>query len=209
MTPSCASQLVPKAIELSGRTVGTSGKVCARYGGILALMAVACLLTPSAHADDLSDSSSMQGFTMPQREHDFIALFADAQKGAGATRSVADTRIKLQTRVIKFLTDSAEAKQWIGTLIASGMSDEGERWINVEIAPGIMIVTCHDRTCDPTNQTLMLPKTPIFKAVSALGMRERVVFNAHIFGGLIAPDAAMVDAPQMISRFDAIRTLQP
>ena len=142
---------------------------------------------------------------MPQREHDFIALFADAQKGAGATRSVADTRIKLQTRVIKFLTQNPEAKNWIGIL-------KGRR----RDRRGRTLDQCRDFSRDydrhvPRPHLRSDQPDPYaaedarLQSCQAIGMRERVVFNAHIFGGLIAPDAAMVDAPQMISRFDAIK----
>lgn len=114
----------------------------------------------------------------------------------------------MQVRVYDFLKEDPEAKNWTGIVKDVGKTTDGERWIRVEIAPGITIETCPDRSSDPRGLTLIRPQSALARALDGITVNDPVTFSALIYGGRIADDTAMVQVPEMIARFDAIKPPQ-
>jgi hypothetical protein len=203
------SQIFPRVIGRRHRSMG------GHRVGILAAMLVACLPAPPSHAESPTGQSSepplqpsVQGLAMPQQERDLIAILADAQTQAHRTRSTKDTRLAMQIRVTDFLRKDAQAKNWIGVVKDIGKTADGERWISIVISPDITISTCRDRSCDPNDLTLIRPTSTLFQAIDGIAINDHVIFSAYIIGGLLTGDTAMIEVPEMIARFDAIKVRQ-
>jgi hypothetical protein len=184
------------------------GGLMNKHTGIGVVLLSICLLAFPAHADSApaqpAASPSSPDTTMPQRERDLIAILADGQKQLTRNRSAKDTRLSIQIRVYNFLLENSDAKGWVGVVKDTGITAEGDRWISIEIAPGISVSTFRNHTSDPRNLTLIRPSSKLFHALGGINIDDLVTFNALIIGGLLAADTTMVETPEMMARFDAV-----
>jgi hypothetical protein len=176
---------------------------------ILALLA-ACAHPVSAAAADPSGSILPAGIAMPQREQDFIAIFDKARRQYGLAKSVVarqGARIGMQIDLHEFLGLTHRAQDWVGTFRQSEASADGNRSIEIEIAPGVLISTWTSDYQEARFQTMIRPFSPLAPLAKELRIGEPVKFSADLIGSVISTDDDMVLRPRIIAQFDRLETL--
>jgi hypothetical protein len=176
---------------------------------LIVLLASACCCANIACADE-SVVTPLQSSPMPQREHDLIAILADARTLFDHARlpgQKRDTRIAMQTKVATFMEQDAGARDWVGTVEANDKLADGAGTLSVEIAPGMRITTWPSRVLDDSRGTLITAHSPLAANVRALRVGQQVVFNAEIVMGRAAADDDMIDRPELIATFGAVRAV--
>jgi hypothetical protein len=145
---------------------------------------------------------------MPQREHEFVDLLADSRRqyeaalsGAGRTNA----RLAMQVRMTRFVNERRDVEDWTGVVLASQTTMQGDRWISIEIAPGVSVATCENRLHDPDLITLIEPHSPLYRVVDELKVGQPVRFNATILKGRFSGDDYMVEHPRLIVQFSSLK----
>jgi len=151
-----------------------------------------------------------RGITVPEREANFIAIFDKAQKQYAAARSVAGrqgARIGMQIDLHAFLGLTHRAQDWVGVFRQSGISQDGNRSIEIEIAPGVLISTWASDYEEAQVRTMLRPFSPLSTVLKDLRIGDPVKFSALLIGSVISSDDEMVLHPRTIAQFDRLEKL--
>ncbi len=157
----------------------------------------------------LADDAPMDGgpANMPSREHDLLGILEDAQKQFAASRSgsAQDARVAMQIHVISFMRQSQAAQDWVGTVKSRGITPDGNAWISIAIGSGATVSTWQNERDDLNWATIFRPPSPLFAAAKAAQIGQQVRFSGTILKSVLASDDEMVDRPQFIARFSALK----
>lgn len=148
---------------------------------------------------------------MPQREREFVDFLAESRRQYEAAEpgpARKDIRLAMQVRMARFVTERADVDGWSGIVQASQTSPQGDRWISIEIAPGVTVATCENRLHDPDLVTLIEPHSPLYRVVDELKVGQPVLFSATILKGRFSADDDMVEHPRVIARFSSLKPSQ-
>jgi hypothetical protein len=147
----------------------------------------------------------------PQRESDLIALIDDARKLLRTGRSATpaqDARMAMQIQVISYMRQSQAAQDWTGTVKTHGTTSEGDAWITIEIAEGVTISTWQSESDDLNSNTLFKPHSKLFSVAQTAKIGQPVIFSGIILKSVLGKDEQMVQTPQFIARFSALKVGQ-
>jgi len=148
---------------------------------------------------------------MPQREADLIAIMEDARKqlrtGHGASPA-QDARMSMQIHVMSYMRQSQAAQDWTGTVKTRGTTPEGDAWISIEIANGVTVSTWQTEVEDLNANSLFKPRSPLFAAAKSAKIGQPVTFSGIILKSVLGKDEDMVQTPQFIARFSALKVGQ-
>ena len=153
--------------------------------------------------------SAAQGL-MPAREQQLIDIYLAARNEYEAHyfgHALAQIRMMQETRVARFMGNGRQVKGWVGTVHANDRLADGSLRLSIEIAPRITIATWQNREVDNGDGTLIRPTSPLFATIKKLQFGQKVIFDATIILGHSAPDAEMVEAPELIAIFTRIKPL--
>src|SRR5262249_2473707 len=115
-------------------------------------------------------------------------------------------RLERQLSEIRFMKENDTATDWIGVVAESHSTKEGDLWLTVRLPSNVRISTEQSRNTDTNSGTLIGKGTPLYRVVDRLEAGQPVSFSAVFLGGVIGPDEEMVNQPQIIARFTAIRS---
>jgi hypothetical protein len=168
--------------------------------------------TAAAAADDDSSPAVLGLFDlpMPQQEKDFIAVIDKARRDYAESRSKdarQGARIGLQIGLHQFLGLSHDARDWIGSFRQSRATEEGNRSIEIEIAPGVTISTWVNDYDDARTRTMVRPYGPLASTVKSLSVGQPVRFSAQLIGSVISSDDDMILHPRVIAHFYRLENL--
>jgi hypothetical protein len=172
---------------------------------LLGIVTLASGVSSSARADEPESAAPS---TMPAREHDLVAILADAQKQYAASHTVdraKDARIGMQERVIAFMRESQAAQDWVGTVQTRGTTAEGNAWIAIDIGGGATVMTWQNERDDLNYGTLLRQHAPLFAAARNAKIGQPVTFSGTILKSVLAKDEEMVTRPQFVARFSALK----
>jgi hypothetical protein len=137
------------------------------------------------------------------REGDLIGLVTSA-RGAYAAAGAATARLDLQIQVTRFVREDPAIDGWRGTVVARGLTPEGDAWIEIEIADGVTLATWQSRRDDRDAGTLIKRHFDMFPLVAAATIGQRVVFSGVFVSSVLASDEEMVMRPRFIMRLSAL-----
>jgi len=144
---------------------------------------------------------------MPGRERAFIRLLLAARRQYEAASPGAERqrcRLAMQVAVGRFMSQNQDVENWVGVFRGSHTNLEGDRWIQIEIAPGVTIGTGRDRLDDPDLLTLIEPHSENYAALDAIGVGQPVVFSGRVLAGKLSSDDDMVEQPRFVAHFSAL-----
>lgn len=172
------------------------------------ILGAALALSPVALADDFpADGASSQ----PAREHDLLAIIGDAQKqfkGNRSTTAAQDARMAMQINVISFMRQSQAVQDWVGIVKSRGITPDGNAWISIDIGDGAIMSTWQNERDDANWATMFRPHSPLFGAAKGAQIGQRVTFSGTVLKSALAADDEMVNQPQFIVRFSALKIAQ-
>jgi hypothetical protein len=166
---------------------------------ILILLTAACSLAIASRAEPLAP---------PERERTLIAMIEHARIAFDAAKTAEakqDVRLSLQIQMHDFMALTHDADHWIGVFKNSEATGEGDRTVEIEIAPGVLLKTMETRFADGDYETLIRPHAPLKSLVGDLKIGEAVVFTASMIGTAVGDDDQMVRHPTIVTKFLDIR----
>jgi hypothetical protein len=144
----------------------------------------------------------------PQRERALIDII-DAARKQYALATTQDARraarIGLQVALHEFLGLNHDVKDWVGAFKLSKRTQEGDRTVYIEIAPGVTLRTWDSRYADEQSSTLVRSYAPMADVIDGLQLGQRVSFDAVLIGGVLSSDDDMVENPQFIAQFTRLQ----
>ena len=183
-----------------------------RARSAIAACVLACLAGAPATAQDEGVDPALMAdemqSIMPARERAFIQLLLDARRKYEAASPGAERgqiRLSMQAAVTNFLAGDRVVKDWVGVFRASHTNREGDRWVRIEIAPGVTIGTGQNRHDDPNLLTLIEPHSDNYTALDAIGVGQPVLFTARILAGRLSSDDDMVEQPWLFAHFETLK----
>lgn len=144
---------------------------------------------------------------MPEREENFIAIFDKARSQYALAKSVAarqGARIGLQIDLHEFLGLTHRAQDWVGIFRQSTTSESGNRSIEIEVAPGVLVSTWTSDYEEARFQTMIRPFSPLAPALKDLQIGDPVKFSADLIGSVVSTDDDMVLRPRIVAQFDRL-----
>jgi len=137
-----------------------------------------------------------------------MAIIEAAREEYGAAKSIdgrKNARMTLQIAIHRFMGLTHAAHDWVGIYKGGKRLDSGERSVQVEIAPGVSIVTWDNRFFDTQTGTLIKPYSAIGHILDDLAIGDTVVFSADLIGNAVSNDDDMIRRPQILGRFTALK----
>lgn len=147
---------------------------------------------------------------LPQREREFIAIIEKARKEYAVSKSASarqSARLALQISTHQFMGLTHRADDWVGVYKVSNRADNGDRSIEIEIAPDVTLATWDNPVADNGADTLVKPSAPMANVLDGLTIGAPVVFSANIIGSLISSDDDMIRRPRLIASFSKLKKL--
>jgi hypothetical protein len=144
---------------------------------------------------------------MPDRERAFIRLLLAARREYEAASPGAERqrcRLAMQVAVSRFMSENQDVENWVGVFRGSHTNLEGDRRIQIEIAPGITIGTGRDRLDDPDLLTLIEPHSDSYTALDEIGVGQSVIFSGRVLAGKLSSDDDMVEQPRFVAHFSSL-----
>jgi hypothetical protein len=144
----------------------------------------------------------------PQDEKDYMAIIEAAREEYGAAKSIdgrKNARMTLQIAIHRFMGLTHAAHNWVGVYKGGKRLDSGDRSVQVEIAPGVSIVTWDNRFFDMETGTLIKPYSAIGHILDGLAIGDTVVLSADLIGAVVTNDDDMIRRPQIVGRFTALK----
>lgn len=145
---------------------------------------------------------------MPQDEKDYLTIVEKARTQYSAGKSIdarKNARLGLQIDVHRFLGLSHVARNWYGIYKGGKLLDNGNRSVDIEIWPGVLISSWDNHYFDDGSFTLVRPFSLIGRLLDDLTIGEPVIFSASLIGSVISNDDDMVRRPQIIAQFTALK----
>ncbi len=137
-----------------------------------------------------------------------MAIIEAAREEYGAAKSIdgrKNARMTLQIAIHRFMGLTHAAHNWVGVYKGGKRLDSGDRSVQVEIAPGVSIVTWDNRFFDMETGTLIKPYSAIGHILDGLAIGDTVVFSADLIGAVVTNDDDMIRRPQIVGRFTALK----
>jgi len=106
------------------------------------------------------------------------------------------------------MRQSQAAQDWTGTVKTRGTTPEGDAWISIEIANGVTVSTWQTEVEDLNANSLFKPRSPLFAAAKSAKIGQPVTFSGIILKSVLGKDEDMVQTPQFIARFSALKVGQ-
>jgi hypothetical protein len=162
---------------------------------------VSCLLGMTAKAAAPQPAA-------PQDEKDYMAIIEAAREEYSAAKSIdgrKNARISLQISIHRFMGLAHSAHDWVGVYKGGKRLDSGDRSVQVEIAPGVSIVTWDNRFFDTQTGTLIKTYSAMGHILDNLAIGDTVVFSADLIGAVVTNDDDMIRRPQIVARFSAMK----
>jgi len=137
-----------------------------------------------------------------------MAIIEAAREEYGAAKSIdgrKNARMTLQIAIHRFMGLTHAAHDWVGIYKGGKRLDSGERSVQVEIAPGVSIVTWDNRFFDTQTGTLIKPYSAMGHILDNLAIGDTVVFSADLIGNAVSNDDDMIRRPQILGRFTGLK----
>ena len=96
-------------------------------------------------------------------------------------------------------TGGSEVKSWVGTIHDVGATGDGDGYLEVEIAPTIVVQTWNNSLSDAFDDTLIPQSASFYDRLSDLDEGAKVVFS----GRFIASDDSCLDTANITKAFNA------
>jgi len=166
--------------------------------------------TPAPAADSFP-SPVVPGQAMPARENGLVTILTDAARQYARQRTVQQrtaVRLAMQSAIAKFMRESQEAQNWVGVVKASRRTADGDTWLAIDIAPDVSLSTLQDRGQDSGYQTLIHGGSPLRSVADQLTVGQPVTFDGTMLIFDVSDDDAMMQRPQIITRFRKITPIE-
>jgi len=166
---------------------------------------------PGARKPPPNPDTFVGGARMPDRERQFVGIFADTARRYEAARTASqrtDFRISEELQVGQFMRQSQDASGWLGVFKGTRSTPDGDVWFAVEIAPGLVLSTQQNRYADEGVQTLIHRYSPMRKVLDHLQVGDIVVFDATMLSMDVSNNDDMVLRPHLVVRFATIKPLE-
>ena len=185
----------------------------------MGLLAVGLALTPLAAGaksegpeHPTEAAARARPLPMHQRERELIDIFQTARTAYLSRKppklSAKDARVGLQVGVIGFMQHGQTATDWVGQLISRRTTREGAMRLEVQIAPGIVIVTRQSEVADGNEQTLLSRFSPLHDKAENAELGVPIIFSAQILESPLASDEEMIMRPKLIARFTDLKSAE-
>jgi len=179
-------------------------------GALTGLWAGIALGQPSADSTGRG-LAAFSDSAQPERERAYIGLVDKARRQYAAAKSNdarKNARIGLQIDVHEFMGLAHHAENWIGIYEGSKRTPEGDRSIQIDIAPGVAVSTWDSAFADGQHRTLVRPYTQLARVLDGLVIGDTVSFSANLIGNVIGSDDDMVQRPRIIANFTQLKKIE-
>jgi hypothetical protein len=176
------------------------------------LLMLAFLSSLPARADNIDAKPvAPEQFKIPAREKEFITIFTEARRQfASETRTAkreAD-QILLEQRIGAFMRRGQDVRDWVGVVRNHGMADKTHSWVEIEIAPDLVLSTLRNMSQDQDYQTLIPQYSPMSTVLNHdILMGQAVIFDASMLIFDVPDDRNAVERSKFIARFWKLRPI--
>lgn len=125
-----------------------------------------------------SNSSSPYG-TYPASESEFVATIESATKDlAGDITDLQRSQfIEMRDQKLCVILSGIQVDNWVGTVHDIGATGDGYAYVEIEIAPSIVVQTWNNALSDLLDKTLIKPDASFFKTVVPMKVGTKVSFS--------------------------------
>jgi len=174
----------------------------------------ACLFATTAAAQPNTAPSpqiaAIAQAVLPHQEQDYLAIIDKARQQFAAGKSAdarRNARLGLQIKVHEFMGLTHSAEDWIGIYKDNKRAENGDRSIEIEIAPGVILTTWDNSYVDANYRTMVRPRSSLARTLDGLSIGDAVRFSADLIGEVISTDDAMVLQPRIVASFSKLQKL--
>jgi hypothetical protein len=135
----------------------------------------------------------------PAAEAQFVNEVNTTETALGKASSSLQSASLISTRdaaLCAALPGNAAAN-WVGTIHDIGANGDGYAWVNIEIAPTIVVQTWNNDFSDLTDQTLIKPSQPFFAKLVPMKIGEKVVFS----GAFLSSSSSCLEKENLTQTF--------
>lgn len=93
----------------------------------------------------------------------------------------------------------SKVKSWVGTVHGIGATGDGDGWVEIEVAPSIVIETWNNSLSDAFDSTLIPSSASFYDRLSDLDEGDKVVFS----GKFVPADDSCLDTTNLTKTFNA------
>ncbi len=188
---------------------------------ILLISATICLLTSCGERSstqprsELSNADGISAPVLPAAEAQFIDIVSTAQHKSSQAENdmqrggIKATRDDGVCRVLA--SNSFKAEDWVGTVAKIDSNSDGKGVMAISLSHGVTVATWNNEFSDISDNTLIQPRTDLFRTASLLKVGQAVAFT-----GRFIPDnencieessmtlSGKLDDPDFIFRFSSV-----
>jgi len=123
---------------------------------------------------------------LPQEEKTFISIVSSAQ---GESRSAANdmarggVKFSRDKKICDLFSNKLAINNWVGTISTLSANSDGKGVLEIDIANGVQVKTWNNALSDFRDNTLLDPRSNIFKTASSLSVGEVIKFSGSFIGG--------------------------
>lgn len=124
----------------------------------------------------------------PASEAAFVTEVNKTETALGKTTSSLQSASLVSTRdaTLCAALPGNVATNWVGTIHAIGANGDGYAWVNIEIAPTVVVQTWNNDISDATDHTLIKPSQPAFSKLVPMAVGDRVVFSGTFLSSSVS-----------------------
>lgn len=150
----------------------------------------------------------------PDQERHFIRIVEQSiARSNSATNDMQRGGIKAdRTDALCHVLKNKFAGDWIGKVQTVDSNSDGRGVLSIRLARGISVKTWNNALSDILDNTLLIPRTPIFNTASNLKIGDYVIFSGHFIPDVdnCITEASMglsggLEEPEFIFKFSDIR----
>jgi len=132
----------------------------------------------SASAEQPS-SSSISSNPYPPSETEFVKIIEEASKelAANVTDIQRSQIIKMRDEKLCAAVPGNHADSWVGSVHNIGATGDGNAYIEVEIAPTVVVQTWNNALSDLSDHTLIQPGSSLFQTLAPMKVETKVSFS--------------------------------
>jgi hypothetical protein len=169
--------------------------------------------SPSPSPTTTPTVTSTEYGVYPASESNFVRIVNAAEnKLSGDATDLQESQIiKNRDAAMCRVLSQHQAKDWVGTIHDIGANGDGYAYVEVEIAPTIVVQTWNNAFSDYQDHTLIKPSQPFFKTLVPMEVGQKVTFTAKF---LTSSDSCFTKAnltqtfygldPNFIARFSDV-----
>ena len=136
--------------------------------------------TPSASPTPTSPPVATSPYgTYPAAEATFVQTIATAEKSYSAASTDLQRSQVIATRdsALCALIPGNHVDNWVGTIHDIGANGDGYAWVNVEIAPTVVVQTWNNAFSDISANTLIHQDAPFFQTLVPMKEGQKITFS--------------------------------